>query len=178
MFPFSALQGVLEGALLLLLKLTACANMADCKSPAPVRPGSWVTVCVSCVFYLSSRSGCYPSSSFLLCCVKGGGSCFGRSYQEAPRWATFLCNAEEPHSYSSPSLHLLELATSHFASDPSINSWVPRYLAVSCDSCIFLHAGIAASEWVGEGESVECVRVPPCLVSGEAFRGTKWPAGV
>lgn len=124
-----SIAGVFVGAFLLLLKLTALANKADCKSPAPVRSGSWVTVGVSCVFYLSSRSGGYLSSSFLCDCHKGEGSRFGLLHQKAPRWVTFLCNAEEPHSYLSPSLHLLELATSHFARDPSINSWVAGYLA-------------------------------------------------
>ena len=119
-FLFSALQGVLEGALRLLVELAACANMSDCKSPAPVRHGSWVTVCVSCVFYLSSRSSSDPSSSsFLYRCVRGEG--WSRIRRLLCR-ATFLCNAEEPHSYLSLSLHLLELATSHFTSDPSINS--------------------------------------------------------
>lgn len=73
---------------------------------------------------------------------------FDRLHQRNPRWVSWLGNAEEPHSYLSPFLHLLELATSHFTGDPSINSWV--WLAgCCCDSCIFLHAEIAA-EWVSE----------------------------
>lgn len=39
-----------------------------------------------------------------------------------PAGAACLRNAQEPHSYLSPSLHLLELATSHFAGDFSVNS--------------------------------------------------------
>ncbi len=134
-------------------KLTACANMVDCKSSAPVHPRSWVTVCVSCVFYLSSRSGGNPSPSFLYYCDRGEGSIFGHLYQKAPRWETFLCNAEDPHSYLSLSLHLLELATSHFASDPSVNSWVPGCLAVAMGQLYILtcwNSGEWVSRWVSE----------------------------
>lgn len=99
----------------------ACANMADCKS---LRPESWVTVRVSCVFYLSSGSDSYPSSSHCERSSRGTGYSLACLHQRTPRWVSWLGNAEEPHSYLSPFLHLLELATSHFTSDPSINSWV------------------------------------------------------
>lgn len=58
---FTSQHGSTLGSLLLLIKLTSFANMADSRSP--VCPGSWVTVCVSCVFYLSSSGGWHPSSS-------------------------------------------------------------------------------------------------------------------
>lgn len=102
---------------------TPCASMADVKSPAPVPHGSWVTVCVSCVF-LTCRQRAAAMLLPLSSTTASGEKVrlFGRLYQKAPRWVTFQCNAEEPRSYLSLSLHLLELATSHFASDPSINS--------------------------------------------------------
>lgn len=59
---FTSQHGRAFASLLLLIKLTSFANMADSRSP--VRPGSWVTVCVSCAFYLSSSGGCHPSSGF------------------------------------------------------------------------------------------------------------------
>lgn len=58
---FTSQHGRAFASLLLLIKLTSFANMADSRSP--VRPGSWVTVCVSCAFYLSSSGGCHPSSA-------------------------------------------------------------------------------------------------------------------
>ena len=41
-------------------------------------------------------------------------SSLGSVYQMAACWATYLWNVEELHIYLSRSLHLLELATSHF----------------------------------------------------------------
>lgn len=52
--------------------------------------------------------------------------------------------AREPHSYLSPTLHLSVLASSHLANEPSISSRV----AVSTDSCIFLHAEIEVNSRV------------------------------
>ncbi|CAB1459991.1 unnamed protein product [Pleuronectes platessa] len=80
--------------------VTRRAKMADCESAAPVRSGSRVTSRVSCAFYLSPSSSLWKPRFSLT--------------RSLPAGATCLCNAEEPPGYSSPSLHLLELATSPF----------------------------------------------------------------
>lgn len=130
-----SIAGVLVGATLLF---KAWANIANCKSVAPLYPGSWATLCVSCVFYLMSRSGCFPSPSI-----------WEQLFLSSAGWRASVM----PRSPSAIHLHLCTFWNwqhPHLSSDPSINSWVPARSVCSSDSCIFLHAEIAATEWLSE----------------------------
>lgn len=70
---------------------------------------------------------------------------------ETPLGIPWLENAEEVLSYLSQSLHLFDLATWHYTSDPSINNLVPSYSQTTAMTiqgwtcCISLHVKIMCS---------------------------------
>ncbi|TNN30499.1 hypothetical protein EYF80_059349 [Liparis tanakae] len=92
------------------LNLRACANKADVNVSSP--SALWELEADAILLPLSSPAATEDTVAAPAARVRRGSAPGG----------TFLRDAEEPRGYLSPSLHLLELATTHFTRDPSINS--------------------------------------------------------
>lgn len=114
--------GVLVGALLLLFKLIACANMADCRPQCALGVGWQFVSAVSFTCRQGAAAIVLSLSGFLLRPTCSSKLLAGWHASVMPR---------------SPTAIYLHLCTfwnwqhPHFASDPSINSWVSGYLAVA-----------------------------------------------